>query len=261
MKKRSSLKVTQAVLLALVIREVRARLYARRFGALWLILEPIVHIAGILAFVTVIRGRTVPGFDAPIFFFVGIAPFLMMRNICLRMMEAVSANQALFAYRQIKPLDTMLARLLVEVALAGCVYALILFGMAVFLNYDIGIAHPLEWVWVLLVGIIFSFSVGVILCVIVEIVPELKGFLRMMFLPLYFISGVLFPIWLIPNYLLKWIEWNPFLYIIDNLRRSIFIHYPDVPSMGMEYPVKLTVCCLFLAMGLYRARHLRLVAL
>ncbi len=261
MQKRSALKITGAVLFALILREARARLYARRFGAMWLLLEPIVHIVVLLVVVTVIRGRTVPGLEAPVFFLVGIVPFLLMRNICLRMMEAVSANQALFAYRQIKPLDTLLARLIVEVAISVCVYALLLLGMGLFFGYDVSINHPLEWLGILLLGIALSFGIGVILCVIGEAAPESKGFLRMMFLPLYLISGVLFPIWSMPSHLLEWIMWNPFLHIIDGLRWAMFEHYPQTHGINMQYPFEVTFCILFLAMGLYRARRLRLVAI
>jgi len=255
MQKRHPLTINQAVLFALVLREIRTRLYARRFGAMWLLLEPIAHILGLLA-----RGRAVLGFDAPMFYFVGIAPFLMMRNICLRMMEAVSANQALFAYRQIKPLDTMAARLVVEVAIAVCVYVLMLLGMGLFLGYDIRIYHPLEWVGILLVGIMLSFGIGIVLCIVAEAIPELKGFFRIFFLPLYFISGVIFPIWMLPKHLLQWILWNPFLHIVDALRWAVFAHYPETPGIRVSYAAEVTMCCLFIAMGLYMARKLRLVA-
>jgi len=260
LKKRSAFAITKAVIFALVLREVRTRLYARRFGAVWLLLEPIAHIGGLLAFITLIRGRAVLGFDAPMFYFAGIAPFLMMRNICLRMMEAISANQALFAYRQIKPLDTMVARLVVEVAIAACVYILILFGMGLFLGYDIRIHHPLEWVGILLIGIMLSFSIGIVLCIIAEAIPELKGFFSIIFLPLYFISGVIFPIWLVPDHLLGWIAWNPFLHIVDGLRWAVFAHYPETPGIRISYAIEVTLCFLFVAMGLYLARKLRLVA-
>ena len=261
MQKRSSIKIVQTVLFALILREVRGRLYARRFGAVWLLLEPLVHMLVLLALITLLRGRSVPGFEAPIFYLVGIAPFLMMRNICLRMMEAVNANQALFAYRQIKPFDAVLARLVVEVAIFLCVYTLILLGMGLFFGYDVSIKHPVEWLWAMFVGIVLSFSIGMILCVIVEAVPELKSFLRMMFMPLYFISGILYPVWAVPKHLLEWITWNPYLHIVDSLRWAIFDHYPETPGIGMKYPVEIAVCGLFIAMGVYRARRLRLVAI
>jgi len=261
MQTRSALKINQAVLFALILREIRTRLYARRFGAMWLLLEPIAHTAALLAFITIIRGRAMLGFDAPMFYFVGIAPFVLMRNICLRMMEAVSANQSLFAYRQIKPLDTMLARLVVEVALAACVYVLISLGMGIFLGYDVRTHHPAEWAGILLLGIALSFSIGVLLCLVAEAIPELKGFFHVVFLPLYFISGVIFPIWLLPEWLLPWIIWNPFLHIVDGLRWAVFEHYPETLGINTAYPFKVTACSLFIALGLYHARKLRLVGL
>lgn len=261
MEKRSSLKINAAVLFALILREARARLYARRFGALWLLLEPIAHIAALLTVLIILRGRTIPGFDVPVFFLAGIVPFLIMRNICLRMMEAVSANQALFAYRQIKPLDTMVARLVVEVTLGLCVYVLVLLAMGLFLRYDISIHDPLEWLMIFLVGIALSFGIGIILCVVVEAFPEIKGFLRMLFLPLYLISGVIIPPWGRAGSFVDLVSWNPYLHIIDSLRGAVFEPYPETLVINMRYPVEVTICILFVALGLYRARRLRLVAI
>jgi hypothetical protein len=60
------------------------------------------------------RDRALFGIDFPVFIVTGIVPFLMFKNIALRVMDGVEANRALFAYRQIKPMDTFIARTLLD---------------------------------------------------------------------------------------------------------------------------------------------------
>ncbi|MFQ1064934.1 ABC transporter permease [Bordetella trematum] len=260
MQKRASLKITRAVIFALVLREFRGRLNAKRLGSFWILFEPVAHVLGMIAIITVIRGRAIPGFDVPVFLLTGIVPFLLMKNICLKSMEAVASNKALFAYRQIKPFDTLVARAIVEFVLAACVYTVLMFGVGFFVQMDISMTDPLRWLGVLAVGVLFSFSLGVILCVVGEAVPELKVFFRMMFLPLYFLSGVVYPLWIMPSHILEYVAWNPFLHIIDGLRKGIFENYPITQGVGMTFPIAITFVTMFVAMGLYRARRFRLVA-
>lgn len=260
MQKRNPLKITQAVIFALTLREIRGRLNARRIGTFWILFEPIAHVLGMVAIITIVRGRTIPGFEVPVFLLTGIVPFLMMKNICLKLMEAVASNKALFSYRQIKPFDALIARMIVEFSLFACVYFILMISVGFLAGYSIAIVHPLEWLGILAVGVLFSLSVGLILCVIGEAVPELKTFFRLMFLPLYLISGVVYPIWILPANILPWITWNPFVHIIDSLRRATFLHYPITPGVNALYPCVVTLILLFLGLGLYRARRLKLVA-
>lgn len=260
MIKRSPTSIVKAVIFALTLREMRGRLNARRLGAFWVLFEPIAHVLALVALFTIVRGRNIPGFEVPVFLLVGIVPFLMMKNVCLKLMEAVASNKALFSYRQIKPFDAIVARSLVEISLSACVYVILMAGIGFFGGFYVGVAHPMEWLGVLVVALVLSFSIGMILCVVGEAVPELKTFFRLMFLPLYFISGVVYPVWIMPHNILSWILWNPFLHIIDSLRWAVFSEYPQTPGINMAYPSAIALIFLFVAMGVYRARRLALVA-
>lgn len=260
MKKRSPLAISKSVVFALTLREIRGRLNAKRVGAFWILFEPIAHVLGMVLIISVIRGRTIPGFDVPVFLLAGIVPFLLFKNICLKLMEAVSSNKALFSYKQIKPADAFVARVVVECALYACVYALLMACVGFFIGFNVMIAHPLEWLFILAVGVALSLSVGIIMCIIGEAIPELKSFFRLLFLPMYLISGVVYPLWVIPESTLPWITWNPFLHVVDSLRWAVFPNYPSTVGVNPWYPLGVTVVLLFIATGLYRARRKMLVA-
>lgn len=254
-KKRSPLAITKAVIFALVLREFLTRFGSRRMGAFWVLFEPIIQIAVMMFIFTVIRLRSVPGMDMPVFLLTGMVPFFLMRNIALNLMESINANRALFAYPNITILDTYIARVLVELMVSITVYAILVFFLGFWFGYDVSIEYPLEWVAALSIGVLFSFGLGIFFSVITQVMPNAKTFIRLMFLPLYIISGVIFPIWMMPKQFLPWLLWNPFLHIIDNIRSSVFVGYPETPGVNYSYPFSMTVLFLFFALGLYRVRR------
>ena len=256
---RNSLHIMKDVLFALVLREFLTRFGSRRMGAFWLLLEPMAHIALMMFIFTVVRAREVPGMEFPIFLLAGMIPFFLMRNIIMKLMDSVSANQALFAYPNIKIFDTYIARTLVECLISATVYCIFLFALGFWGGYDVSIAHPLEWLGYLIIGIAFSFGLGILFSVIVQVMPNAKSLIRIIFMPLYLISGIIFPLWIIPEQYLPWLLWNPFAHIISDIRQSVFVYYPDIPGVNTAYPLTCTLVILFVSIGLYRVRRYRLL--
>lgn len=261
MQQRRPFKIVRTVIFALVLREVRTRFSANRLGAFWFVMEPLAHIAVLLTIFTAIRGRTLPGLDFAVFFTNGIIPFLLFKNIALKGMEAVAGNKALFVYKQIKPIDAVVARAIVEVALMSCVYGVVMFCLAFWGGSNVRIYHPLEWLGVLSIGITLSVGLALIFCTVTEAMPEFKTVVKLAYMPLYFLSGVVLPIWLLPSEVLSWMLWIPFIHIIDLLRAATFEHYPSTYGINAFYPTAVAVIMLFLGLVLYRSRRLRLVAI
>jgi len=260
LEKRSSFQIVKSVLFALTLRELRGRFGARRFGVFWVFFEPAAQIA-LYMMVFSFKNVTVrSGIDFPLFLVTGMIPFFMMRNIALQSMSAVDANKALFAYKQIKPLDTLIARAMIEIIIYLTVYLIFMLVLGIVFQYEVTMVDPLRWVAVLATGLTFSFALGLLLCMLVEALPDVKSFVRLLFFPVYILSGVLYPIWLLPKAAMDWLLWIPYVHIIDELRLATFPHYPDHEGVNLFYPFKVTVFLLLISMGLYRIRRLKLVA-
>ncbi len=257
--KRKSFQIMQDVLFALVLREYLTRFGERRMGAFWMLFEPAAHIGVMIFIFTVIRARSVPGMEYPMFFLTGIIPFFLMRNIIFKLMDSIGANQALFAYPNIKIFDTYVARVLVEVSISSVIYGIFIFIFGFWVGYDVLVAYPLEWLYALTIAILFSFGLGIILSVITVVMPNVKSFIRILFLPIYLISGIIFPLWIIPEKYLPWVLWNPFAHIISNIREAVFETYPVIPGVNQVYPFVCTIIVLFVGLGLYRLRRQRLL--
>lgn len=249
----------QDVLFALVLREYLTRFGNRRMGVFWELFEPMANIGFMMFIFTVIRARSMPGIDFPMFLLTGMIPFFLMRNIIFKLMDSVGANQALFSYPNIKIFDTYIARVLVELSISSCVYLIFLFILGFWVGYDVLVAYPLEWLFSLMVGILFAFGLGILFSIITQAFPNVKSFIRILFLPLYLMSGVIFPLWIIPDKYLPWLLWNPFAHIISNIREGVFVNYPSILGVSQTYPLICTLLVLFSALGLYRIRRQRLL--
>lgn len=228
-------------------------------GAVWLLLEPICHLLLFTLLFSQLRGRSVSGVEYPVFILVGMAPFLLYRNTALRLMDSLRENRSLFGYKQIKPLDTYVARVIVETCIAVTVYAILVFGFAWF-GFDMSIHSPLQWAATLLLGLLFALGLGMLLALITHALPSLKIVIRMAFFPLYFISGVLIPAAYLPQAMMPILLLNPFLHILELIRAEVLPHYSPVDGVSVSYVLTFAIILLFLSLGAYRARRMHLIS-
>ncbi|WP_082936846.1 ABC transporter permease [Pseudomonas citronellolis] len=259
MKFRTPFQIQKSVIFALVLREARSRIGSRRLGALWILLEPICHLLIFSVLYTIVRGRSMAGVDYPVFVLVGMAPFLLYRNTALRLMDSLRENRSLFAYKQIHPLDSFIARAMVETCLSALVYAILVFGFA-WSGFDMSVAQPLQWIGALALGLLFAFGLGLLLALVTHALPSAKSVIRMAFFPLYFISGVLVPASYLPPAMMPYLLLNPFLHIVELIRAEVLPHYTPVDGISAEYVGAVTLLLLFASLGTYRARRLHLVS-
>ena len=127
---RTPLEVTLSVWRALFLREGVTRLAAGRAAWLWILLEPIVHVVFLMVVFSTLRSRVLSGADFAVFLALGVMGFHMFKNPTTRCMDAVNANRALFAYRQVKPVDAVIVRALLEGFIEFIVYLLVISGAA-----------------------------------------------------------------------------------------------------------------------------------
>lgn len=256
---RKPITITRSVVFALILREMRARFGRVRLGAFWVVFEPLVHMI-VIGTVMILRGRNSGSYDFPVWLLVGLSPFLLCKNVTLRLLGSVEANKALFSYKQIQPADAFVARTIVEFCIAAPVFVLLYLGLTLY-GYDTKITDPMAWLAALFLGIALSFGLGILFAVIAEVVPESAFVLRLIFLPLYFLSGVMFELHRIPQQYMEYILWNPYLHVIDLIRNSTFETYHLYDGVSFSYVIKFTLVTLFLACAIYRVRRFRLMAL
>jgi len=251
--KRSPLKVTLGVWKALIIRDALQRTMAERFSWFWMLVEPISHVVLFIAVREVLgRVRFLSGAEFIPWLVVGLMTFFVFREGFLRSIGAIDANKALFSYRQVKPVDTVIARAFVEGLLKSFIFIILILGFEL-IGIPLMPADPIKafllWVlaWTLGLGAGLFFSVAN------SLVLEVGIIVRVMVLPLYFLSGVMIPLNFLPHDILVYLMYNPLLHLIELMRAAFFEGYRPINNIQVLYVVWWSV--ILMALGL--AMHLR----
>lgn len=257
--RRTPWRIQKAVVFALFLRELKTRFGAYKQGYVWLLLEPMAHVLVLSMVFSYLRGRSLYGIDYPVFIVTGIVPFLMFKNIALRIMDSVDSNRGLFTFRQIKPSDTFFTRALMEGFLGLLTYAVLLLGMAWF-GLDTPMRDPLMLILIYLLLALGGLGLGMIFSVVVFHLPEAKTIIRLIFMPLYFISGIIFPAQMLPAEFLPYLLWNPILHALEINRVAFFEQYHGLHDVSLTYAVMAALVCLYFGMAWYRLRRFDMVA-
>jgi len=261
MTPRSPFQITRAVIFALLLREMRTRFGQRRMGAFWMLAEPIIQLIFMVVVMGLIRGRgPTQGIPFPVFVLTGVAPFVMFRGVAMLIMEGLSANRGLFAYKQLTPMDTFVARTILQCSIASISYVFVLAAFAWY-GYDVSISRPLEWIGLLILGVALAFGLGMVLSVVADAFPEIRTFVRFFFLILYLSSGAMFPVTSFPTYILPYISWNPFLHLTELLRQAVFPFYRMLDLVSFPYVAGTMAVLLCVGLGLFRVRKSKMLAI
>lgn len=254
---RSSLAVTLSVWKALFLRESLSRLFAARGAWFWLFAEPVFHVAYLMVLFTVARVRTVGGIDTGVWIMVGLLAFFMFRRTGMQVMNAISANRALFAYRQVKPADTVLVRGGLEGFLMTIMVCILLAGAAL-LGFDVVPDDPLKVLEAFFGLWLVGMGFGLITSVAAELAPQLSRSVNLMMMPLYLLSGVMFPLSVVPPPYRDWLLLNPVAHGLEAARLGFAPFYHAVPGLSMGYLYGFALVSVFLGLALHRRFGLRL---
>lgn len=249
--KRSSWEIQRAVLFALVIREYRTRIGRHWTGILWTIFEPLTHVIVILLIFGYLRNVAPQVMEFPVFLTSGLMPYFLFRNLAQRLTEGIDGNRGLFSYRQVKPLDTVVARGIVETLIWFGVLIVTL-GLLLWLGFHSLPQQPLEFFGVAVLTALLGGGLGLLMAVSTNGKPRVRSMMRWLYVPLYLSSGVVFSIDRLPPAFFEWLTWNPMLHLVDLSRNAFEPRHMLRPGLGWGYPVSFIVVLLAFALALYR---------
>lgn len=218
------LRIQGRVLLALMLREARTRYGRQKFGYLWALIEPILHILlfyGIFQYTL----RIVPiGHSLPMFLATGLSTYVGFSNVMNRTQGGFASNEALLAYPVVSVMDVFLGRALLELATWITVTFIIIggiiaFGMAPLPHSVLTMGAAI----LLLFGI--GFGAGVIIGIAAQFAPSLDTLLSVPLRLLYFASGAFFLPDMMPPAVRDPLAWNPILQGITLFRMGYYSNY------------------------------------
>ena len=256
--KRGALAIQVSVIQALMLREMTARFGGMRLGYFWAVAQPSAQVL-VFCMIFGMRGSAgMPLIDYPVFVATGLLPWSLFKTIVTGSMNAVSANAALMNYRQVQAIDTLLARILLEMALAFVVLTILLVSF-IYAGFTVTLRDPIEVLQGVGFLIVLGAGLGMLACVLSARMPDATRFIPIAMAPLFFLSGVFFHINTVPDPYRDWLMWNPILHGIEMIRDGFFSTHrqgnADAGYLAMTaFP---TFCAGLFVFRIYRRRLAR----
>jgi capsular polysaccharide transport system permease protein len=222
--KQTPWQIQKSVVFAVFLRELNARFGHFTLGYFWALLEPLFFVLVLSALRGRFTGTPMAGLPPVVFFASGVLPFTLFRNTVTSALSAVEANQGLFNYQRVKSADVFLARFLLEALIVLAVSLLIFPGLRL-LGQEFTYNSFLQTMAVLALLMMFTAGVGLIFTVLGPLWTEAKKVIPMVLRPLFFISGIFFPISSLPPAVRPYFLWNPLLHALELLRGAAFAGY------------------------------------
>ena len=238
---KESLMIQMRVIGALLMREIITRYGRNNIGFLWLFIEPLMMTMFIVMMWKFARADQISSLNIVAFVLTGYPMAMMWRNASNRAIGAISGNMSLLYHRNVRVLDTILARVLLEVA--GATIAQIAI-MAILLAMR-WIEWPADIFYMLLAWLLmalFALGLGLVICSIAfkfDAFGKLWGTFSFVMLPL---SGAFFFVSTLPQQAQEYVLWIPMVHGTEMFRQGYF----GSSILTMENPWYLLLCDLVL---------------
>ena len=246
--KRNNWAIWRDVIFALFVREIRTG-FNDKFGLAWAVLQPLSFIFLLSYLRGLIAGsesHTVPTFDFMMYGLLLIQLFLETLN---NSANSIKKNKALFAFRQVQPISSVLASSCFYLLVKLFVLVLILLLMFL-LKMDIKIDDPLFVITNVIAVWVIATSLGLLFSIGQCYVPEITKVQSILTRPLFFISCVFFSMQDIPKEYWPYLDWNPILHAIELTRHAAYNTYPT-EAVSEFYLLTCTIVLLFFALAVY----------
>lgn len=247
------------VIRALYYRELLTRVNKTKFGIMGLYFDPLANILVLVSLFGIRRGfNPILELDLVMFFSTGILIYTVFRSISIRSVNSFQANQALFTYKRVKPIDTIISRTIVEMLSLGIVFGVIIIGYSLIKDQWFLVNLPIILYSFLCISLI-SFGLGLILMIASFRFPIMQTTFPVIIRPLYFISGIFFSLQNLPQWLKPFLSWNPILQAIELSRKGFSEKYFLDPLISASYLFMCVLVTLTLSLFIYQKNERLLV--
>lgn len=251
-----ALHIQARVIHAFILRETRTRFGRSQLGYLWAFFEPLAYILSLLAiFYTLGRGAPI-NVDISLFFFSGIIPWLMFSRCVSVISGAIEGNQQLLAYPQVKTLDVIVARIILEFSTLFAV-ALFYVGGVFYLGLLDRIESALLVLLALFVATLLGAGLGLIGGIIKLYLPGYGSFQGVLLRVMFFTSGSFFVVDSLPALIVDWLWFNPMLHVTEWVRSAFFYEFQS-RFYDWRYPVIWMLLLLFIGLSAERVSRYKL---
>lgn len=218
---RRSLTIQLRVIGALLMREIITRYGRHNVGFLWLFGEPMLFTLGVAALWAFTRGGHAGSMPIIAFAVTGYSSILLWRNMVNRSVNAVTPNSALLYHRNVKMLDILAARILLEVCGATISFVVLSLFIITF-NW----MPPPDDLLKVITGWLILIWVGASLAMVIGPLSELNDMVDKIWHPLSYVllplSGAAYMVDWLPLAAQKIVLLIPMVHGLEILRNGYF---------------------------------------
>ncbi|MBB4187368.1 capsular polysaccharide transport system permease protein [Sinorhizobium terangae] len=215
---------------ALLVREMSTRFGSKPGGYVWALLDPAAHILLMTLIFRAIARVPALGTSFALFFATGYIAFQFYQAMTSYLNSAVRANRTLLSYPNVAPIDTVVARFVLQVGTTSLVAFVVLGTIVATMRVETSLHWPaiLEAV---AMACLCGLGVAMVNCVLFLKYPLYEQVFSILNRPLFLISGVFFLPDSIPAPYHDLVLLNPLVHIIMGFRRGF---YPEYRAIGLD---------------------------
>ena len=235
------------------------RFSTSKMGLFWTFAEPFMQVFMFVFIHALIFSSSNSSIDMSVFFALNFTAFNIFKNITMKSMGAFRANHPLFIYKQVKPIDTILARVSVEIFITMTIISLFV-CIGLYFDFDMTIKNipmvTLGFVWL----IFFSIGLGLFLAIADTYYPSFGKIFTILSMLLMFGSAVFYSISMMSSEIQNVLLLNPLTHFMEIIHGFYFYSLDD-QYVDYQYILLWTVSCLFVGLWLYRYLEEKIISL
>ncbi|WP_175403757.1 ABC transporter permease [Caminibacter mediatlanticus] len=239
----------------MLLREIQTRFGSQKLGYFWAVIEPMAMII-VFSIIHSHLGSKTP-YNMIIFLAISFVTYNLYKDIIIMNLNSFQSNKALFVYKQVKPFDTLISRTLIEINIQIFV-TIILLIIAYYLNIEIKVKNLLYVLLSIIWLIIFSFSLSLLFAVLSYFFENFAKIIKLIFLPMFFISGLFFTAKDLPDSIRNILLYNPVLQF-EEMIHGFFFYSLDDRYVNYLYLLFWTIIPLFVGLWLYKKSEKKII--
>jgi capsular polysaccharide transport system permease protein len=209
-----------SVVFALAIHDIRLHSKKAKLGFFWELFDPISQVAFWFVLYTVMAGPP-KIYDMTTFLFLGtgIIGFLLFADLAQTLPRFVGKQKGFLRFPVVRQVDFLMAGFVKE-ATTLAIVALIVWGSVVLFGLGFAPADPLGVITAATALTLLGWSFGCFNTMVLVLVPLYDKFLSILFRVMFFTSGAIIPLDVVPPQARQYLFWNPVVHGIEQLRSA-----------------------------------------
>lgn len=235
------------------------RFTSSKMGLFWTFFEPFFQIVVFVMIKMFLFGNATSNFDFAVFITLNFTAYNMFKNIVTKSIGSFQANKGLFSYKQVKPIDTILARAMVETFITGIIILLFV-AIGNYFEFDMNVQDIPMVAFGFFFLLLFTIAFSISMAVANTFYPSIGKVINLSMIFLMFGSALFYTIEMLPVEIQEILLYNPIVHFMEIIH-GYYFQVLDDRFVDYEYILLWTLALLYGGLWFYRRLEERIISL